>query len=91
MNPEEKIEHSGDKNFISSTHNGQKLEMITLATESVHSKMPVTHWVFSWRENEQPTGKQVDELVDIFLEVMGLTGHQVVYGLHYTRKITMSI
>ena len=51
VNPVEKIEHSGDRNFISSTHAGEKLEMISLAEESVHSKMPVSHFVFSWREN----------------------------------------
>lgn len=33
-NPQEKIEYAGGRNFISSTHNGQKLEMITLARES---------------------------------------------------------
>jgi hypothetical protein len=82
-NPEEKIEHSGARNFLSATHSGQRLEMIALATESVHSKMPVSHFIYSWRENEQPSAAQVDELVDIFLEQMGLTGHQVIYGLHY--------
>ena len=46
-NPEEKIIHSGSRNFISRTHNGQKLEMINLASESKYSEMPVTHWVFS--------------------------------------------
>jgi hypothetical protein len=83
VNPAEKIEHSGDRNFLSGTHAGQKLEMISLATESVHSKMPVSHWIFSWRENEQPTREQVDELVDIFLEEMGLSGHQTIYALHW--------
>ncbi|MDR1947254.1 MAG: relaxase/mobilization nuclease domain-containing protein [Desulfovibrio sp.] len=83
INSKEKIEHSGGRNFLSETHSGQRLEMIALATESVHSKMPVSHFIYSWRENEQPTAAQVDELVDIFLEHMGLTGHQVIYGLHY--------
>jgi hypothetical protein len=83
MNPGEKVAHSGGKNFLSATHSGQRLEMIALATESVHSKMPVSHFIYSWRENEQPTAAQVDELVDIFLEHMGLTGHQVIYGLHF--------
>ena len=83
VNPLEKIEHSGSRNFFGTTHAGQKGEMIGLANESVHSRMPVSHWIFSWKENEQPTAEQVDELVDIFLERMGLSGHQVIYGLHY--------
>ena len=85
-NPQEKIAHAGSRNFFAATHNGQKAEMIALAQESVHSKMPVSHWVFSWQEHEQPTRAQVDELVDIFLESMGLVGHQTVYGLHYNTE-----
>ena len=85
-NPLEKIEHSGSRAFFSTTHAGQKKEMIGLANESVHSRMPVNHWIFSWKEHEQPTPEQVDELVDIFLERMGLAGHQVIYGLHYNTE-----
>ena len=85
-NAHEKVAHAGSRNFLSRTHNGQKIEMISLAQESVHSKMPVSHWVFSWQEHEQPTRAQVDELVDVFLERMGLVGHQTVYGLHYNTE-----
>ena len=81
--PQEKIEYAGGRNFLSSSHVGQKTEMIALARESTHSKMPVQHWIFSWREGEQPTREQVEEVVNIFLEKMGLDGHQTVYGLHY--------
>ena len=70
-NAYEKIAHAGSRNFLSGTHTGQKIEMISLSQESVHSKMPVSHWVFSWQEHEQLTRAQVDELVDIFLERMG--------------------
>ena len=82
-NPQEKIEYAGGRNFLSSTHVGQKAEMIVLARESAHSNMPVQHWMFSWQESEQPTREQVEELVDVFLERMGLAGHQTVYGMHY--------
>lgn len=82
-NPQEKIEYAGGRNFLSRTHAGQKMEMIALAGESVHSKMPVTHWIFSWQEGEQPTREQVEEIVDLFLERMGLVGHQTVFGLHH--------
>ena len=82
-NPQEKIEYAGGRNFFSFTHVGQKAEMIALARESVRSKMPVQHWMFSWQEGEQPTREQVEEVVDMFLEKMGLAEHQTVYGLHY--------
>ena len=67
-NKGEKIEHAGGMNFLTDTHAAQKLEMICLARESVRSKMPVSHYVFSWPEGEQPTSKQVDELVAFFSE-----------------------
>ena len=85
-NKGEKIEHAGGLNFITRTHVAQKLEMICLARETVHSKMPVNHWVFSWPEGEQPTPKQVDELVKFFLEQMGLGEHQAIYALHNDTK-----
>lgn len=85
-NKGEKIEHAGGLNFLTDTHAGQRLEMICLARESIRSKMPVNHWVFSWPEGEQPTRKQVDELVAFFLKEMGLEGHQAIYGLHCDTK-----
>ena len=57
---------------------GQKLEMITLARESAHSKMPVTHWIFSWQEGEQPTREQIEELMDCIAE-LGCRD----YGIYY--------
>lgn len=82
INPKEKIEYAGSREFFSSTHTGHKAEMIALAQESCRSKMPVQHWIFSWQEGEQPTADQVEKVVDAFLKEMGLEGHQVVYGLH---------
>ncbi len=81
-NEKEKILHAGSRNFCSNIHAGQKYEMVTLARESKHSEMPVTHWVISWPEDEHPTREHVEKLVDIFLKEMGLEGHQVIFGLH---------
>lgn len=82
MDCAERIGYSGSKNFLASRHESQRLEMIALAKESIHSRMPVSHYVFSWKSHEQPTAGQVDELVDIFLEELGLQGCQAVYALH---------
>jgi len=57
--------------------------MIALGRESAHSHMPVQHWMFPCQEGEQTTREQVEEVVDMFLEKMGLVGHQPLYGLHY--------
>jgi len=86
MNSAEKVEHSGGWNFLFDDHAEQRTEMIALAEDATRSKMPVSHYVFSWREYEQPTAEQVDELVDIFLREMGLEGCQTVYGLHYNTE-----
>ena len=82
-NPEEKVACAGAKNFTATTHEGQRAEMIFLAERSKKSRMPVSHWIFSWREGEQPTPQQVDRLVEIFLREMGLDGHQCIYALHH--------
>ena len=85
----EKDEEGKDKcvwssalNFIAATRKGQKVEMISLAEESIKSKMPVTHWMMSWNENEIPTEQQVMEAVQIFLKGMGLEEHQTLVAVH---------
>jgi hypothetical protein len=78
----DKLAYYGAKNFITETPKGQKAEMNALASESLRSPMPVTHWIMSWQENELPSHEQIDEAVDVFLERMGLEGHQVMYALH---------
>ena len=77
-----KLAFAGSRNFLTTTVAAQKREMISLAEESIQSKMPVTHWILSWQENEQPTREQVDEAVSLFLRGMGLAEHQTLYALH---------
>jgi hypothetical protein len=53
-----------------------------LAEVARRCPQPVQHWIVSWREGEQPTRKQADEAVGMFLAEMGLADHQAVYALH---------
>lgn len=69
-------------NFLTTTTAAWKQEMIALSEESVKSRMPVAHWAMSWQENELPCREQVYEAVDIFLERMGLKGHQTIVAAH---------
>lgn len=69
-------------NFLTSGAKNWKWEMISLAEESVQSKMPVAHWVMSWPEDELPNREQVIEATRIFLERMGLVGHQTIIAAH---------
>lgn len=78
----DKLAYAGSRNFLTTTVAAQKREMISLAEESIQSRMPVTHWILSWQENEQPTSEQVDEAVSLFLRGMGLAEHQTIYALH---------
>ena len=78
----DKLAYAGSRNFLTTTVAAQKTEMISLAEESIQSRMPVTHWILSWQENEQPPSEQVDEAVNLFLRGMGLDEHQTVYALH---------
>ena len=72
----DKLAYAGSKNFLTTTVAAQKREMISLAEESIQSRMPVTLWILSWQENEQPIREQVDEAVSLFLRGMGLAEHQ---------------
>lgn len=92
VNTEEKLEYAGCRNLEGDTHASRKMGMITLAEKSVRSKMPVAHWIMSWEEDEQPTPEQIERCVDIFLEEMGLQGHQVILGVHRnTRNMHLHI
>ena len=78
----EKLAHSGTLNFLTTTRAAQKNEMIALAEESIQSKMPVTHWVLSWKDGEQPTPEKVDFAVQYFLQLMEWKEHQAFYAVH---------
>ena len=75
-NGKDKLAFAGSRNFLTTTIAAQKREMISLAEESIQSRMPVMLWILSWQENEQPSREQVDEVVSLFLRGMGLARHQ---------------
>ncbi|CDS47896.1 MobA [Polaromonas sp. CG9_12] len=78
----EKCIHHEANNFLTDTHEGHVAEMIALAQDAVRSKDPIDHWVLSWAPNERPSVDQVREAVGLFLGHCGLSGHQVIWGLH---------
>jgi len=78
----EKLLYLTTRGFNTTTFKGQQAEMVALAMECKKSKYPIQHWVASWHEGEQPTPGQVEELLDVFLDQLGLEKHQVVAALH---------
>ena len=78
----EKLAHVGSLNFLTTTRAAQKNEMVALAEESIQCKMPVAHWVLSWKDGEQPTPEKVDFAVRYFLQLMEWKDHQAFYAVH---------
>lgn len=78
----EKLLYLTTRGFNTNTFKGQQAEMVALAMECTKSKYPIQHWVASWHEDEQPTQEQVEELLDVLLEQLGLEKHQVIAALH---------
>jgi hypothetical protein len=81
-NPEEKVLYANGRGFLCDDHQSQQAEMVALASEAVRSQNPVAHYVMSWHEGEQPSPKQVEEAVSLFLDELGLKDHQTIYALH---------
>lgn len=81
-NHKEKCVYSNSRGFDTEKVKSQQMEMLALADSNPRSSDPISHYVFSWQEGEQPSGTQIEELVDIFLEEENLDGHQAIYGLH---------
>lgn len=81
-NSNEKCVYIGARGFICDDYPSQKAEMLALSQEAVRSKDTINHYVLSWREGEQPSMEQVEQAVSIFMEELGVKGHQTIYGLH---------
>lgn len=82
INREEKCVEFGAKNFICEDLPGMQAEMIALAYQNTGSKDPISHYVMSWPENEQPSPAQMREAVNTFVDHLGLGRHQIIWGAH---------
>lgn len=82
----EEVLYLAGRGFICDDFHGRQAEMMALATETVRSANPVSHWVISWQEGEHATTDQVEEAVTLFLAEMGLLEHQVLYAVHQSEN-----
>ena len=82
QNAEEKCLDFGARGFLTDALDTRIAEMIALARDGRRSRDPIAHYVLSWPGGERPSGEQVKEAVDLLLDEMKVTGHQVMYGLH---------
>lgn len=80
----EKVEYrfaTGD--FLTDSEQGQRAEMIALASEAKRSKNPVDHWLLSWKAGEQPTGEQCQQASELLKAHLGMnSSHQAICALH---------
>ena len=77
----EKVICTGALNFSFTNPDAQISEMAGLASKA-RSGDPITHFVISWPSNEQPTTAQLHEAAKIFVNEIGMSGYQVIYGAH---------
>jgi len=82
VNGQEKCVYAKTQGFFTRKRRSQMIEMQVLALEATRCKDPIAHFVLCWPSREQPSPKQVDEAVAIFMRTLGLDEHQVIYGLH---------
>jgi hypothetical protein len=78
----ERLFHIGARGFVSDTIDGQRVEMIAVAQEARRSPNPVDHWLLSWREDDLPTAEQVDAVVALFVEHLGVANQPCIYACH---------
>ena len=77
----EKVLCTGALNFSFTNPDAQISEMAGLASKA-RSGDPISHYVLSWHSNEHPTPTQLHEAARLFVQEIGMNGHQVVYGAH---------
>ncbi len=80
--PTDKLVASGFMNLYSDSAKAAVAEMTALSMSAPKSKMPVSHWVISWKQGEAPTVDQARQAVETFVRETGFRGHQIVWGMH---------
>ncbi len=81
----------GGANFIFDDEQTRQHELVALASESVRSPNPVTLWLMSWREGEEPDAQQVEQAVHVLLEELGMREHQVIWTMHRNTNPTVNV
>ena len=81
-NASEKCVHFGARGFLSEGLDARIAEMIALAGEARRARDPVVHYVLSWPAGERPSPAQVEQAMNLLLDEMEVSSHQVLYGLH---------
>ena len=78
----ERLFHIGGRGFVSTTIEGQRAEMIAIAQMATRSPNPVDHWILSWPEGELPEPDQIDAVVAMFVEHLGVEEQPCLYAVH---------
>jgi len=86
LNPEskgaEKCTAWGSFGMYCDTKTDLQNEMIAMSRCSTRSKDPLDHWILSFKENENPTGEQVQAMVQQILQDFDMPDHQAFFAVH---------
>ena len=86
IEPGDKVDYAGFRNFASSSIVGQQREMKATMAMSPGGDDLLEHYVISWPADENPSSHQIERAVDVVLDMMGLTDHQAIFGAHSNTK-----
>lgn len=78
----EKVEFHGTRNLVSTNLQHHQQQMAAACLLAPNAKDPMEHYIVSWRAGECPNKAQIEEVVDIFAEVMGYQDCQIVWAVH---------
>ena len=82
IEPGEKVEFHGTRNLESTNLRHHQQQMAAACLLVPNAKDPLEHYIVSWRAGECPNKAQIEEVVDIFAEVMGYKACQIVWAVH---------
>lgn len=82
IEPGEKVEFHGTRNLESTNLLHHQQQMAASCLLVPNAKDPLEHYIVSWRAGECHNKAQIEEVVDIFAEVMGYKACQIVWAVH---------
>jgi len=76
----DKCVYTWARNFLTDSDDGHAVEMLALANQAVRSADPIDHYILSFAEGENPSARQVDEMIQILADHLDVSDHQMVYA-----------
>nr|WP_272916466.1 relaxase/mobilization nuclease domain-containing protein [Qipengyuania vulgaris] len=82
IQPGEKVHRHGTRCLAGRKLSQHQRQMIAANLLAPGAKDPLEHYLISWKSNECPSVKQIEETLDIFAEEMGYQHCQIIWATH---------